>query len=212
MADPSRASGNAAAEGICDHGPLEQGAPLQQCRCRVVRFYNGRHCVGRRRNVGFRTCAVWPVPWNSSLTRRHSPAQPPRLQSSRAAAKAAWQVPRPAPCSRRQRRLLMHTARVRASRQRAPRAAAHTSASVSITASDTAVRVCAIGCSHATGSVGVTIRARARPAGSTVLASSGVLYAYTVAQCACAARLGRVGGGAPVHAQRTPAQQAANRP
>ncbi len=27
---------------------------LQQCRCRVVQFYNGRHRVGRRRNVGVR--------------------------------------------------------------------------------------------------------------------------------------------------------------
>ena len=25
-------------------------------------LYNGRHCVGWRRNVGVRTCAVWPLP------------------------------------------------------------------------------------------------------------------------------------------------------
>ena len=50
-----------------------------------------------------------------------------------------------------------------------------------------ALRPCAIGCSHATGSVGVAIRARARLDISAVLASSGVLYAYAAAQCACAA-------------------------
>ena len=59
-----------------------------------------------------------------------APQPPP--QSSRAAATAAWQVPLRAPCSRRPRRLLLHAARLllraaraRASRQRAPQAAAH---------------------------------------------------------------------------------------
>jgi hypothetical protein len=60
-----------------------------------------------------------------SLTDRHSPAQPPPLRSSRAAGTAVWQVPRRAPSSRRPRRLLVHAARARASRRRAPRAAAH---------------------------------------------------------------------------------------
>jgi hypothetical protein len=46
---------------------------------------------------------------------------------------------------------------------------------------------CAIGCSHATGSVGAATRAWARHADSTALASSGVLYAYALVQCACAA-------------------------
>jgi hypothetical protein len=84
---------------------------------------------------------------------------------------------------------------------------------VSITASATALRPCAIGCSHAIGSVGVATRARARLDNSTVFASSGVFYAYALAKCACAARLGGVGGGAPAHAQRrrTPAQQTAKR-
>ena len=63
----------------------------------------------------------------------------------------------------------------------------HTSASVSITASVAALRLGALGCSHAIGSVGVAIRARARLDNSTVLASSGVRYAYALVQCACAA-------------------------
>ena len=92
-------------------------------------------------------------------------APPPPPQSSRAAATAAWQVPLRAPCSRRPRRLLLHAARARASRQRAPRAAAHERRL-------RLLRPCAgaIGCSHAAGSVGVANRARARVENSTVLA------------------------------------------
>jgi hypothetical protein len=86
---------------------------------------NGRHCVGRRAAQRRRPkmCSM-ATAWES-LRRRHSRAPPPPLRSSRAAATAAWQVPRPAPCSRRPRRLLAHAARARASRRRAPRAAAH---------------------------------------------------------------------------------------
>ena len=58
---------------------------------------------------------------------------------------------------------------------------------ISITASAAALRPCAIGCSHAIGSVGVAIRARARLDNRRVLASSGVLYASAVVQCTCAA-------------------------
>ncbi len=143
---------------------------------------------GGRRNVGVRTCAVWPLPWNSSLTHRHSRAQPPPLQSSRAAATAAWRAPRPALCNRQQRRLLVHAARARASRRRAPQAAA-TAPIISMSASATALHPCAIGCSHATWSVGAATRARARRYyTSTALAAfSGVLYAYAMVQCACAA-------------------------
>ncbi len=61
---------------------------------------------------------------------------------------------------------------------------------LSITASVAFLRLCGIGCSHETGSVGVaTCKARARLANSTVVASSGVLYACAVAQCAGAAGL-----------------------
>jgi hypothetical protein len=43
---------------------------------------------------------------------------------------------------------------------------------------------------------------------------SGVLYTYALVECACAARLGGVGGGAPLqaHRRRTPAQQTAKWP
>ena len=170
---------------------------LRLCRCRVVRFCVTVYVVwdGGWRNVGVQTCAVWPLPCNSSLTHRHSRAQPPPLQSSRAAATAAWQVRQPAPCNRRprrRRRLLFHAelliARVRASRRRAPQAAA-TVPIISITASATALHPGAIGCSHATGSVGAATRAPARgDYTSTALAAfSGVLYAYALVQCACAA-------------------------
>ncbi len=74
---------------------------------------------------------------------------------------------------------------------------------ISIMASATALHPCAIGWSHATRSVGAATRARARPADSTVL---------TLVQCACAVRLSGLGDGVPAHAQRTPAQHAANRP
>jgi hypothetical protein len=75
--------------------------------------------------------ALQAVMHDSSLLQMVAPrriecrAPPPPPRSSRAAATAAWQVPRPAPCSRRPRRLLVHAARARASRRRAPRAAAH---------------------------------------------------------------------------------------
>ncbi len=154
-------------------------------------LYDGRDLVGRQRNVGVRTCAVWPLPWNSSLTRRHSPAQPPPLQSSRAAATAAWQAPRQAPCSRRQRRLLVHAARARASRRRAPRAAAHERP-------------------------GLSAWRLVRGLDSKIAQYSTLRgYSTHTHRCsACAARLGGVGGSAPVHAQRrrTPAQQIAKRP
>ena len=71
---------------------------------------------------------------------------------------------------------------------------------------------CAIGCSHATRSVGAATRARARLYNSTVLASSAVpLRIRTNAVHLCGS--GSAGlGGAPAHAQRTPAQQTAHRP
>ena len=123
---------------------------------------------------------------------------------------AAWRAPRPAPCSRRPRRLLAHAARARASRQRAPQAAAHEHRLRPL------LRPCAgaIGCSHATGSVGVANRARARVDNSTVLAFGRTEDSTHTHWCGALVRqrLGGVGGSAPVHAQRTPAQQAANRP
>ena len=70
----------------------------------------------------------------------------------------------------------------------------------------------AIGCSHATGSVGVAICARARPAGSTVLAPSGTSTHPQWRSAVVSQWLGGVGGGVPAHAQRAPAQQTANRP
>ncbi len=74
---------------------------------------------------------------------------------------------------------------------------------------------CAIGCSHATGSFGVAIRARARLDGSTVLAFGGALRIHTNAVHFVGVVWQRLGGvgGAPVHAQRhSPAQQTADRP
>jgi hypothetical protein len=57
--------------GTLDHGPLKQGARLQQCRCRVARFCNGRHRVGRRCNVDFRT---WRVRYGQCLGAPHASA------------------------------------------------------------------------------------------------------------------------------------------
>ena len=107
------------------------------------------------------------------LTGRHSPAQPPPPRSSRAAATAAWRVPRLAPCSRRPRRPLAHAARARASRRRAPRAAA-TAPIISITASATALRLCGIGSLMG-----------ARLAGSRVLAFGGTQRIRTGAVRLC---------------------------
>ncbi len=120
-----------------------------------------------------------------SLTRRRSRAQPSRLRSSPAAVTKAWQVLQQAPCSRRPQRLLVHAARARASRRRAPRAAAHASASVSISASVAALDLCGMGCSHATGSVGVATRALARLADSTVLAFGRALRILSCAVPVC---------------------------
>jgi hypothetical protein len=51
--------------------------------------------------------------------------QPPRPRPSRATPMAAWQVLQRAPCNHRPRYRLANAARARASRRRAPRAAAH---------------------------------------------------------------------------------------
>ena len=151
-------------------------------------LYNGRHCAGRRRNVGVRpgTCAVWPLPWSPSgigtAQRSHRLSdhlERPRRQRGkcRGQLRAAvgsvvcWCTP-----LAREHHGDEHLEPL------------HTSASVSITAGVAALRPCAIVCSHAMiGSVGVATRARARLDNSTALASSGVLYAYALAKCACAA-------------------------
>ena len=190
---------------------------LQLCRCRVVRFCITVDIVrdGGRRNVGVRTCAVWPLPWNSSLTHRHSRAQPPPLQSSRAAATAAWRAPRPAPCNRQQRRLLVHDARARASRRRAPRAAASNSVDdidYGLCYGLAPVRDRAV---HMQPNLSVRRLVRGL---ELIIAQHSPLRGYSTHTHWCSAlvrqRLGGVGGSAPAHAQqrRTPAQQAANRP
>ena len=148
-------------------------------------LYNGRHRGGRRRNVGVRTCAVWPLPRSPSrigtAQRSHrlcNHLERPRRQRGKCHGQlraavgsvACWCTP-----LAREHHGDDHLEPL------------HTSASVSITASVAARRLCAIGCSHASGSVGVATRARARLDNSTALASSGVLYAYALAKCACAA-------------------------
>jgi hypothetical protein len=75
-------------------------------------------------------------------------------------------------------RLLVHAARARASRRRVPRAAAHERPLLQRCAY-------AIGCSHATGPVGVATRARARLADSTVLAFGRTLRVRTGAVRLC---------------------------
>ena len=162
---------------------------LQLCRCRVVRLCITVDIVrdGGRRNVGVRTCAVWSLPWNSSLTRRHSRAQPPPLQSSRAAATAAWREPRPAPCNRQQRRLLVHDARARASRRRAPRAAASNSVDdidYGLCYGLAPVRDRAV---HMQPNL--SVRRLVRGLELIIAQHSplrGVLYAYALVRCACA--------------------------
>jgi hypothetical protein len=80
-------------------------------------------------------------------------APPPRPRPSRAALTAAYRAMLRAPCRRRgpcsrwPRRLLPHTARVRASRRRAPRAPAHKNASASPAVA--VIIVCACACSQA---------------------------------------------------------------
>jgi hypothetical protein len=86
---------------------------------------------------------------SESLTRRHARAPPPRPRLSQTPPTAAWRAPRQAPCSRRPLHLLVHAARARASRRRAPRAAVHERASVSTVALVVVVRVCAMACAHA---------------------------------------------------------------
>jgi hypothetical protein len=148
-------------------------------------LYNGRHCAGRRRNVGVRTCAVWPLP-----------RSPSRIGTAQRSHRLCDHLERP----RRQRGKCRGQLRAAVGRGvcwSTPLACEHhgdehleplhTSASVSIAARVAALRLSAIGCSHATGSVGVAIRAWARLDDSTALASSAVRYAYALVQCACAA-------------------------
>jgi hypothetical protein len=139
------------------------------------------------------------------LTRRHSPTPPPRLRPSRATPMAAWRAPRPAPCNHRPRYRLANAALARASRRRAPRAAAHERRLYRLRP-PLRPCACAIGCSHATGF---------RLDGSTVLAFGGALRIHTNAVHFVGVvwqRLGGFGGGAPAHAQRhSPAQQTVDR-
>jgi hypothetical protein len=149
-------------------------------------LYNGRHCVGRRRNVGVRTCAVWPLPRSPS---RIGTAQ----RSHRLCDHLEWPRRQRGKCGSQLRAAVGSvvcwcTPLAREHHGDEHLQPLHTSASVSIAACVAALRPCAIGCSHATGSVGVAIRARARlDNNSTALASSGVRYAYALVQCACAA-------------------------
>ena len=136
--------------------------------------------------MGFRTCAVWPVQWSPSrvctaershrvcdhLERPRRQRGERRSQLRAAESIACWCMP-----LTREHHGDEHLEPL------------HTSASVSIAAGVAALRPCAIGCSHATGSVGAATRAPARgDYTSTALAAfSGVLYAYALVQCACAA-------------------------
>ena len=168
-------------------------------------LYNGRHRVGRRHNVGCRTCAV--------CTRQAS-AQPSAATAfatisttpdgSVASAAASSVQPSAASAAGAHRSRASITAMSTSNRcTRAPRYRLRPLLRPC---------ACAIGCSHATGSVGVAIRARARPADSTVLASSGTSTHTQWRSAVVSQWLGGVGGGAPAHAQRTPAQQTGNRP
>ena len=150
-----------------------------------------------------------------SLRHRHSPAQPPPQRSSRAAATAAWQVPRPAPCSRRQHRLLVLAAHARASRRRPPRAAAHER--LGIDCGLCWLRPCARARSGVHMQAGLSAWRFVRGLDS-ILAQCSPLRGYSTHTQRRGAlvrqRLGGAGGGAPAHAQRrrTPAQQSTKRP
>ncbi len=74
---------NAAAKGTLDHGPPSKVSGCKRCRCRVVRFCVTVDIVrdGGRRNVGVRTCAVWPLPWKLELV-PHASAQPSAATAS----------------------------------------------------------------------------------------------------------------------------------
>jgi hypothetical protein len=144
---------------------------------------NGRHCGGRRRNVGARKCAAWPL--------RRSPS---RIGTAQRSHRLCDHFERP----RRQR----------GERRGQPRAAV---GSVVFQCTPLArehhgdehleplhtrapryrirpvLRPCARARSGARMQPGMATRVRARRDNSIVLASSGVLYAYALVQCACAA-------------------------
>jgi hypothetical protein len=139
---------------------------------------------------------------------RRAPPPPPR--PSRAAATAAQRVPLRAPCSRRLRPLLVLAAGARASRRRAPRAAARKSASVPTAVTVIVVHACARLQVFVSPPGGVAVRGREGLVNGT--GPSGYFYAVltpanrgarrTRATAPRAARLSGFGGGAPVHAQR----------
>ena len=126
---------------------------------------------------------------------------------------AAWRAPLPAPCSRRPRRLLLHAARARASRQRAPQAAAHERLGADYDCCGLALVRSGVHMQPGLSALRIVRGLESKMA--QYLPSGGLrtLRIRTGAVRSCGSgSAGRVGGSAPVHAQRTPAQQAANRP
>ena len=174
---------------------------LRLCRCRVVRFCITVDIVrdGGRRNVGVRTCAVWPLPRNPS----RASAQPSAATASAiissgrdgSVASAAASSVQPSAASS-----------AGACRSRA-----------SITATSTSSRCNSADYIDYGLCYGLAlVRDRVANGRSTRWQQSTRLRGYSTHTHWCSAlvrqRLGGVGGNAPVHAQRTPAQQSANRP
>ena len=179
-------------------------------------LYNGRHCVGRRRNVGVRTCAVWPLP---KVTLK-SPSPIGTAERSHRLCdhleQARWQ--------RGERRGQLRAAVGRGVCWRTPLAREHhgnehleplhTSASESITASATPCACARLGVHMQPGlSAWRLVRGL-----DSIIAQCSPLRGYSTHTQRCGAlvrqRLGGVGGGAPAHARRrrTPAQQSTKRP
>ena len=89
-------------------------------------------------------CGLTPSA-SESLTRRNARAPPPRPRPSRATPTAVWRAPQRAPCSHQPRYQLANAARARASRQRAPRAAARRCVGLNLAV----LRVRTMACAHA---------------------------------------------------------------
>ena len=202
---------------------------LQLCRCRVVRFCITVDIVrdGGRRNAGVQTCAVRPLPWNSSVT-GYYPVTVPHASAQPSAATASAIISSGRDGS-------VASAAASSVQPSAASSAGACRSRASITATSTSsrckqqrrlyrlrplLRLCTRARSGVHMQQGLSVRRLVPGRDSIIIAQHSPLRGYSTHTHWCSAlvrqRLGGVGGGAPVHAlaqrQRTPAQQATNRP
>ena len=205
----------------CCLGPREHLIMGPSARCATATMslpssavlYDGRHCVGRRRNVGVRTCAVWPLP---KVTLK----SPSRIGTAERSHRLCDHLEQPR-WQRGERRGQLRAAVGRGVCLCTPLAREHHGNEHLKPLHTSADYDC---CGLALVRSGVHIQPGlsalriVRGLESKIaqhLPSGGLrtlrIRISAVRLCGSGSA-GRVGGSAPVHAQRTPAQQAANRP